>query len=586
MKIQKINTGIIITKTAKQPSAKIEFSLDELDALSEFCERLQDEKDIREYLNTAVTIPDSAEVSAPIAAKYLRDAALFEQLVDETRRNQEENQSNFLTAVSDAVSSIEKSRDVKEWHGLTKETAERFAREFMAERNPGRWSGFGEVPESVSLDPLIFPINDIYPKGNKPALRMQLISVTYPSLHRVCECSIIEDGVDLWARRTLDSMTAGTVEDLVETVLYVARMYERSKCFERIFVNHIQMEKSVYDALIRHLNDPDSINDEYRISDVVFAADNTIVSVLWEGNSKDGVSGMVTLAMNGKTVYKTKNTKAFCNHWILPYNGAEYHVLVDVLPEQIILEETLYISKSSSKKLEKYLCGEEVQGFGSSLSETAKFSDGYSMDIRCCGDEDTSWAEAILYDNTGVQVAISETYETFIGYWELDDETTGKTYAYAGEQHNRREGDFYPIMEFLHSAGEQLLVDDLKRFDVKVMELATAEEVENLYRTVPNEPHQAAYIKVMDRKTDTVYSRIYVFCAGQEEKCLNGDTYLSNKQHYVLVKKGDDTYKVPYPFDCDKTVEALNKKSEKEETLTAAQRLFFWAEYKKTIKLD
>ena len=161
-----------------------------------------------------------------------------------------------------------------------------------------------------------------------------------------------------------------------------------------------------------------------------------------------------------------------------------------------------------------------------------------------------------------------------------------RCYAHAGEKFGREAGDFYPIMEFLHSAGEQLLVDDLKRFDVKVMELATAEEVENLYRTVPNEPHQAAYIKVMDRKTDTVYSRIYVFCAGQEEKCLNGDTYLSNKQHYVLVKKGDDTYKVPYPFDCDKTVEALNKKSEKEETLTAAQRLFFWTEYKKTIKLD
>lgn len=161
-----------------------------------------------------------------------------------------------------------------------------------------------------------------------------------------------------------------------------------------------------------------------------------------------------------------------------------------------------------------------------------------------------------------------------------------RTYAYAGEQHNRREGDFYPIMEFLHSAGEQLLVDDLKRFDVKVMELATAEEVENLYRTAPNEPHQAAYIKVMDRKTDTVYSRIYVFCAGQEEKCLNGDTYLSNKQHYVLVKKGDASYEVPYPFDCDKTVEALNRKNSEEEALTAAQRLFFWTEYKKTIKLD
>lgn len=153
-------------------------------------------------------------------------------------------------------------------------------------------------------------------------------------------------------------------------------------------------------------------------------------------------------------------------------------------------------------------------------------------------------------------------------------------YAHAGEKFGRKEGDFYPIMEFIHAYGEQLLVDDLERFDVKVMELATAEEVEDLYRTVPNEPHQAAYIKVMDRKTDTVYSRIYVFCAGREEKCLNGDTYLSNKQHYVLVKKGDDTYKVPYPFDCDKTVEALNKKSEKEEALTAAQRLFFWTEYK------
>ena len=34
MKIQKINTGIIITKAAKQPSAKIEFSLYELDVLS------------------------------------------------------------------------------------------------------------------------------------------------------------------------------------------------------------------------------------------------------------------------------------------------------------------------------------------------------------------------------------------------------------------------------------------------------------------------------------------------------------------------------------------------------------------------
>lgn len=36
-----------------------------------------------------------------------------------------------------------------------------------------------------------------------------------------------------------------------------------------------------------------------------------------------------------------------------------------------------------------------------------------------------------------------------------------RCYAHAGEKFGREAGDFYPIMEFLHSAGEQLLVDDL-----------------------------------------------------------------------------------------------------------------------------
>ena len=165
MKIQKTDTGILIIHSAKQPNTKVELSLDELDVLSKFRKRLQYEKDIKEYLNTAATIPDSAEVSAPIAAKYLRDAALFEQLVDETRRNQEENQNDFLTAVSEAVASIEKSRDVRKWHGLTKETAERFAREFMAERNPGHWSGFGEVS---ALTHSIFPSMTFIPKATNP----------------------------------------------------------------------------------------------------------------------------------------------------------------------------------------------------------------------------------------------------------------------------------------------------------------------------------------------------------------------------------------------------------------------------------
>lgn len=430
MKIQKINTGIIITKTAKQPSSKIEFSLDELDALSEFCERLQDEKDIREYLNTAVTIPDSAEVSAPIAAKYLRDAALFEQLVDETRRNQEENQSDFLTAVSEAVASIEKSRDVKEWHGLTKETAERFAREFMAERNPGRWSGFGEVPESVSLDPLNFLINDIYPKGNKPALRMQLISVTYPSLHRVCECSIIEDGVDLWARRTLDSMTAGTVEDLVETILYTARMYEKSKDFERIYVHHFTFEKDLYDTVVTSSSygmDSDAV--DFFSSNEPFR-DGLDVTITYTCDKDGRVYSEVALrdAPSEQILARSGRMYEFCNHYIVPYKGAEYHIFIDILPESRVLEKTIYISEKCAKTIEKYLRGEELQGMGVSLSETATFPDGFDMDIRCCGTKDDSFTEAILYDRKGREVALTEPCDAFTGCWELDDDSTGTTY--------------------------------------------------------------------------------------------------------------------------------------------------------------
>lgn len=67
MKIQKINTGILITKTAKQPSAKIEFSLDELDALSEFCEKLQDEMAIGRtaHLTSPAPLPARLLSSSP-----------------------------------------------------------------------------------------------------------------------------------------------------------------------------------------------------------------------------------------------------------------------------------------------------------------------------------------------------------------------------------------------------------------------------------------------------------------------------------------------------------------------------------------
>lgn len=79
-------------------------------------------------------------------------------------------------------------------------------------------------------------------------------------------------------------------------------------------------------------------------------------------------------------------------------------------------------------RIKKYLRGAEVQGDGSSLSKTAKFSDGFEMDIRCCGGKDDSWTEAILYDDTGREVVATEPCDGFTGCWELKDEDTNTVY--------------------------------------------------------------------------------------------------------------------------------------------------------------
>lgn len=42
--------------------------------------------------------------------------------------------------------------------------------------------------------------------------------------------------------------------------------------------------------------------------------------------------------------------------------------------------------------------------------------------------------------------------------------------------------------------------------------------------------------------------------------------------------------RVPYPFNCNRFADELNKKFNEKERLTPAQRLFFWTEYKKPIE--
>ena len=67
------------------------------------------------------------------------------------------------------------------------------------------------------------------------------------------------------------------------------------------------------------------------------------------------------------------------------------------------------------------------------------------------------------------------------------------------EQHNRREGNFYPIMEFLHSADEQLLREDIRRYDIKPTVIRTKDEMHEFYRTQPDEMILAALVEVDDK---------------------------------------------------------------------------------------
>lgn len=117
------------------------------------------------------------------------------------------------------------------------------------------------------------------------------------------------------------------------------------------------------------------------------------------------------------------------------------------------------------------------------------------------------------------------------------------------------------------------------------MELASDDEVADFYCEHPHELFRAAYIKVSEKDTiGKCYSRLYVFCSGHEEAFSDGSSFPVCDSHYVMVVKEGKKYKVPYPFDCNRFADELNKKSNEKERLTPAQRLFFWTEYKNPIE--
>lgn len=154
-----------------------------------------------------------------------------------------------------------------------------------------------------------------------------------------------------------------------------------------------------------------------------------------------------------------------------------------------------------------------------------------------------------------------------------------RCYAHAGEKYGREAGDFYPIMEFLHSAGEQLLREDIRRYDIKPAVIRTEEEMHEFYRTQPDEMILAALVEVDDKVTGKRYCSIRVWCSGHEVKTRSTGSYYVLNKHYLTVNKDDMVATYPYPFSCDDGANTLLKATDT-NILTPVERLFLWTEYK------
>lgn len=84
-------------------------------------------------------------------------------------------------------------------------------------------------------------------------------------------------------------------------------------------------------------------------------------------------------------------------------------------------ETILPITKSFADYTDQCLKGERKCNSETALM-TAKFPDGCEMDIKLCdapAEEGGPWAEAVLFNENGCEVACTDVSDEFIGKWEL-----------------------------------------------------------------------------------------------------------------------------------------------------------------------
>ena len=89
----------------------------------------------------------------------------------------------------------------------------------------------------------------------------------------------------------------------------------------------------------------------------------------------------------------------------------------------VTYQQVLYVPGSVLQTIRGFIQARseaEYQGEDNTITYTAKFPDGKEMDIKCCGcRNESSWTEAVLFDEKGFQLTYSEVEEEFEGPWEL-----------------------------------------------------------------------------------------------------------------------------------------------------------------------
>lgn len=88
------------------------------------------------------------------------------------------------------------------------------------------------------------------------------------------------------------------------------------------------------------------------------------------------------------------------------------------------IRTTIVIPSQDLKSINKYLTATKKEDFLSedeTISFTAIFPDGKQMDIKCCGSQDESaWAEAVLFNESGHELCHTECYNIITGEWCLE----------------------------------------------------------------------------------------------------------------------------------------------------------------------